>query len=281
MIDHDCLMTVRGFRTEAVSTFAYSHEGLLRRVTGFIFQYTLSGCGTIRIGDEYSRVPRHHCFMVTVPGDHHYYYDESAETEPWSFLWIRIGGVPATVYWDRIIRLMGGEVFYLPPESPPILLLRQLHQRLESRFQSGLDPYEISEWIYKWLLSLLRYASGGKPEAGTRPEPLKEAKRFLLEHLQQDISLDDAAEACGLSKPYFCSLFSRFYGISPMEYLSRERIRRAALLLATTDLPVVRIAQATGFGSSSYFGKVFKKQLGLTPLEYRIKSHDTDLPFPQ
>lgn len=54
-----------------------------------------------------------------------------------------------------------------------------------------------------------------------------------------------------------------------MEYLTQRRLEYALHLLLTSDLPVAQVAEACGFGDASYFGKRFRKQMGLTPSQYR------------
>ncbi|MNG27780.1 HTH-type transcriptional activator RhaR [compost metagenome] len=63
-------------------------------------------------------------------------------------------------------------------------------------------------------------------------------------------------------------------GITPFEYLNRVRIEEAAELLGSSALTVAQIAAATGFETTSYFGKVFRRYVGMTPLQYREGRHD-------
>ena len=63
--------------------------------------------------------------------------------------------------------------------------------------------------------------------------------------------------------------FSGMIGITPMQYLARLRIRCAATLLHNTEMPVAEIAENAGFADPAYFSRVFRRETGMTPLDYR------------
>lgn len=83
-----------------------------------------------------------------------------------------------------------------------------------------------------------------------------------------DLSLDQVAERCGLSPPYFSKLFKRIIGVSFIEYLTAYRIDRAKTLLQTTGLSVAEVAEGVGYQPKNFI-RVFKKQTGQTPGQFR------------
>ena len=92
---------------------------------------------------------------------------------------------------------------------------------------------------------------------------------WLDHHYMQDVSLDQAAEAMGMSSFYFSRFFRTSYNQTFLEYLTAYRIDRAVELLQQTDIPVREIAVRVGYTDANYFTKVFKRHLGVTPTEYR------------
>jgi AraC-like DNA-binding protein len=84
-----------------------------------------------------------------------------------------------------------------------------------------------------------------------------------------DLSVSALARDAGMSEVYFRKLFSEIYGISPSKYITLQRISYAQKLLDDGFLSVDEVAERCGFSSSSYFCRVFKNQLGLTPTEYQ------------
>ena len=100
-------------------------------------------------------------------------------------------------------------------------------------------------------------------------ERARQIQPQLEHHYMQDVSLDQAAEAMGMSSFYFSRFFRTSYNQTFLEYLTAYRIDRAVELLQQTDIPVREIAVRVGYTDANYFTKVFKRHLGVTPTEYR------------
>ncbi len=94
-------------------------------------------------------------------------------------------------------------------------------------------------------------------------------KRYIDTHYQENITLDQLAEVCHVSKYHLAHAFTEEYGISPINYLISKRIAEAEHLLKTTDFSLNLISNTTGFSSSSYFAQIFRKQKGMSPTEFR------------
>ena len=93
--------------------------------------------------------------------------------------------------------------------------------------------------------------------------------RYIQENYRRPITLDEIAAAVSVSKSGALKLFAHFLNTSPIAYLIRYRLQRAANLLAATEKTVADIAQDTGFHDAAYFCRTFKKLYGVTPTEYR------------
>lgn len=98
---------------------------------------------------------------------------------------------------------------------------------------------------------------------------LAAAIRYMKKHLNTIGSVDEAAEVACMSKASFYRHFRNETGESPLQFLNRERLARAAKLLRQQPgKSVAAISYQLGFSSSSHFIKLFKKQYGLTPGQY-------------
>ncbi len=121
-----------------------------------------------------------------------------------------------------------------------------------------------------WMELLQAHRTLLQESGGARENPrLKQMLQYLGENMQRPLRLEDVAGAAGVSTRECTRCFRRALGMSPMAYLTQLRIRAAAALLERTEDPVTDIGGAVGFGSPSYFGKVFSMQTGLAPREYR------------
>lgn len=83
------------------------------------------------------------------------------------------------------------------------------------------------------------------------------------------IPLQELADAAYCTPGYLCRLFKKRTGMGLTDYIKQVRIKRACYYLHATDLSLTQIAQECGFNQASYFTKVFKKYMNMTPSEYR------------
>ncbi|HET9224514.1 MAG TPA: ATP-binding protein, partial [Roseiflexaceae bacterium] len=108
-------------------------------------------------------------------------------------------------------------------------------------------------------------------DALARPTSLvvKQVIGYIHHNAASGLSRQQIAEAVGVSKNYLTHIFHQELGISPWEYLTRYRIKQARALLRETNASITAIAAQVGFEDASYFGRVFRKQVGCSPQAYR------------
>jgi len=93
---------------------------------------------------------------------------------------------------------------------------------------------------------------------------------FISEHYQEIITRDQLANIADMPLGTFCRVFKETTGMSPINYLIRFRIEKAAEMIDETDkLKIIDVAMSNGFDSSAYFSKKFKDIIGLTPLAFK------------
>jgi AraC-like DNA-binding protein len=125
-----------------------------------------------------------------------------------------------------------------------------------------------------WLvqLSLLFFRPSIGPEPRTLTAAQQTAIAALLENARPDkwIQPRDMASAAGLSLDYFSRVFHRTHGVAPREWLVRERLAYAVVLLQETPLRVGEIAQRLGYANPHLFSRQFSAQIGRSPRSYRL-----------
>jgi AraC-like DNA-binding protein len=99
-------------------------------------------------------------------------------------------------------------------------------------------------------------------------------KEFLLHHREQDICLERVAEHAQLSREHVARLFKQSTGMTVFEYLRQARIDLAKTYLASTDRNLSEIARMTGFSSLTVFSRTFRREVGVTPSEFRQQVAD-------
>lgn len=127
-------------------------------------------------------------------------------------------------------------------------------------------------------------AKGGnisKPELATAKQD-KSLNRLLplLQDMDRgerlSISLDEAAQMCGISRYHFSRLFKSVFQINFKDYVLKRKISAAVTLLSTTDMSVADVAYACEFTDAAYFCSRFKQALNQSPSEFRrhsLESH--------
>jgi len=107
---------------------------------------------------------------------------------------------------------------------------------------------------------------------GSGNHAIHSMREYMERHYDEDISLSSLSERFHFSPQYIAKKFKEFYNTTVITYLTELRIEKARSLLLHTDLPVLEIANTLGYSDENYFGKVFKKMTGLSPLQYRKQS---------
>lgn len=100
---------------------------------------------------------------------------------------------------------------------------------------------------------------------------VEKVKSYIEEHYAEEISLAELAELVRANEFYLAHAFKKITGYSPQQYILRRRIGKAQCLLIYTSLPLTEISARVGYDDSDYFGRVFKKIVGMPPRLYRQK----------
>ncbi len=124
--------------------------------------------------------------------------------------------------------------------------------------------------LFSILVHIIRHYDYIDPERtitshSSLTHSLKDAIYYINEHLDGKLTLKEIAEVACMTPTYFSSVFKKFNGISPWEYITIKRVERAIEMLKTTDMTKLEIAERCGFSSSSNFYKAFLHITGKQP----------------
>jgi len=112
-------------------------------------------------------------------------------------------------------------------------------------------------------------------EASAEPPAVGRARAFIAEHLDEQLSLQQVAQASHTSAFYFCKIFKAAVGLTFTDYLARARVERTKRLLLNQHVRVSEAAYEAGFQSLSQFNRVFRRIVGESPSAYRDHLHGT------
>ena len=156
--------------------------------------------------------------------------------------------------------------------------INQLAERIvtenaENRYAKDLMVHTLTVELMIILSRALRgeWEENLRVKTGKAKELVAIAKQFMDENFDQGITVSEAAAYVFLSQGYFTRAFRDETGISPMNYLMKKRIAKACALLQNNEIKVSAISLQSGFSSPQRFNVAFRKQMGMTPMEYRKK----------
>lgn len=233
------------------------------RSPAYLFQYTLGGSGMVEIEGQERLVEAGEAFFLKMPGDSSYYFDEARNQAPWDILFIMFGCHGAEKYC-RLIESRLGQIFALPVYHEAIQMLFELHAMAKAG--QAQNPFLISSRAFAFLCLLCTVP----PSGAQRDSSLSaRAKNYIRTNYGQSIGIADAAAFLKVSQSHLSREFYKETGMRPIDYLIRVRLDRAVDLLTSTERKVEEIGRECGFSTANYFGKVFKKHMGMAPAQFR------------
>ncbi|WP_078549535.1 helix-turn-helix domain-containing protein [Litchfieldia alkalitelluris] len=102
---------------------------------------------------------------------------------------------------------------------------------------------------------------------------ITKCKDYIFKHIYEEISHNDVARVADLSQKYLSVLFKKEVGISISEYIQQTKIEEAKKLIGYTKTPISEVCSLLNYNDQSYFTKVFKKVVGITPKQFRERHH--------
>lgn len=149
-------------------------------------------------------------------------------------------------------------------------LIEPYIKRIETERKLKLNCYEkqVSALITQMLVSLGRRYEEVHKNTQSSYEAISNARTYMLNHIEDNISIKELAERANYSVSRFCVLYSRFFSVTPVEDLLNARIEKAMSLLKYNQLSVTQTAELCGFSSIHYFSRKFKEKTGAMPSHF-------------
>lgn len=230
-----------------------------------ILLYCTAGRGWLKIAGRRVAMESGTVAMIP-PGTPHEY---GADPErPWTIYWLHARGRRMSGLSDRFLARAGGNVRSVGDDGE----LRRLFETLLSVLGAPLGPDDllaacgVTTHLLTRALTLRRIDGAGDDSVRRR---LDDVVEHLRDRVRARVTVGELAALARLSRSHFIGIFRARFGRPPLDYFAHLKMREAARLLASTDLPMKQVAAAVGFGDPLYFSRAFRRVFGIPPTAYR------------
>lgn len=218
----------------------------------WLLHYILSGKGKFATRGNSVTVTAHQCFIIR-PNEMIFY--EADKTDPWHYIWI---GFTADIPLPDIL-------------TQNIVFDAERYGYVFQQFTAARDIYEGREaYVYGKLWELLALLSNEKAQPLSKAESyVAQAKNYIESSYMGRITVKGIADQLHLDRSYFSTLFKKYTGVSPQQYLNVYRLEQARELLVVHGYTPTEAAQSTGYADVVSFSHMFKQHFGQAPSKYR------------
>ena len=194
-------------------------------------------------------------------------YDYFCEDKP-EVYWIHFTGGNVKNILRQYEIPMDDPVFYSGASAVYAYLFKEIINEIQT-CRTGFEEL-IAMYLRQIFLLVQRTRQEQKPSVATYiQEEMEYARRYFNEHYNETINIEEYAQSRSMSVSWFQRNFRQFVNHSPMQYILMTRVNNAASLLETTDYSMAEIAAIVGYDDPLYFSRLFRKQKGMSPSEYR------------
>ena len=228
-----------------------------------LIHFVTEGCGMLFIQNLELPVKAGEAFLIPAEKIASYKGDDKT---PWSYAWTGFLGTKSDSFF-RQLTLASPEKYVL--HNLDTKKYAALIQKAANRKEPGIINYYYANSVLLQIFSELS-ADVLQKESRTQRFLIADEIRYYLEmKYSEHLVITDVASNLGIHPNYLTAVFRKRFGMTPKQFLTERKIKKACQLLSDTDLPVGMIAQTLGFDDQMAFSKVFKKNIKLSPSAFR------------
>jgi AraC-like DNA-binding protein len=229
-----------------------------------MIHFVLSGEGHYYAGGQHFRLSAGQCFLTPALMNTFYHADSD---NPWTYCWICFGGDDA----QTVLRHCGFSDTRLVTRLDDI---EAIHTQIESMLECSepLPSNELS--IQSSLTQILAIVQRSGDNTFSAHEAIdssvvKAAVHYIQEHGDRPLRVEEVADELFISRTQLFTLFKKHLLLSPQEFIINAKISAAREMLAKSDSSIRDIAYACGYHNQFAFSRAFRKDISLSPSEYR------------
>jgi len=207
--------------------------------------------------------------LLLFPGEWHSYAPDSATG--WDEYWVGFRGQHIDNRVNKGFFSYKEPLYNIGINTSIIGLYEEIidiAQREKAGYQQMISSIVLS------ILGTYYYKSKNEPFTDSYiVEKIKEARLIIKNNAENELSQEDIARKIGLGYSWYRRMFKEYTGVSPVQYHLQQKLMKAKELLTTTEKNISEIAYSLHFENVSQFSTFFRKKEGITPSEFRNRTH--------
>lgn len=226
----------------------------------YLFHYVISGSGTLMANDSKGITQTYEIksgqgFLIFPKQITTYIADTE---DPWEYTWLEFDGLRVKEALDLTDLSLDNPIYNAKSKYLSESILNE-------------TPFHLIGHLFLFLDYLTRSSKSTRIVQTSKMSDfyIKEAINFIEQNFQNDISIEEIAEVCGINRSYLGKIFKKSVGKSPQEFLMNYRMVKATELLKLTDLSIADIGKAVSYENQLHFSRAFKTVLGISPRHWR------------
>lgn len=230
----------------------------------FTLHIIFDGCSFFHIAGQDYLLKKGDAFLIAAGEEHSYHNTQSTEL---GLIWIELSGNSCRqlLNYFRFNNIRTIDAQYTTKITEQLIKIL-----LYVKENPSPSAYELSAMQYTLIMYLMETASS-LPQEHVSPI-ITTTMEYINDNFTQSIRICDLADKLNVSTTYLTSLFRKYLGASPYQYIKLKRLEYACYLLDNTELSCQEIAEKAGFYDSAHFHRIFAKNLKVPPSQYHQRN---------
>ncbi len=228
----------------------------------YLIHYIIEGEGLFFMKDRVYHLKAGDGFFIPPNTDNNYY---PLENNPWVYRWVGINGSKAKELLASCGFTNGNYIFNYTKDN-------RINNHFESIYKScsNNNLFDALGHLYQALSILMTEHSNSSLEYNSHSNSyIAKSLEFIEKNYSKNISVSDIASYLNIDRSHFYKIFKLSMMTTPQQYIIEYKLKKSCDLIRKSSYSINEISSLVGFSSQSYFSKLFKKNMNLTPIEYK------------